>query len=111
MSLFRQKPPIDLVLQFLATATLTSIHDHRTFSRESINLPSFSTLLPLLQPYYTPSRDSYTNRELTPSLAITILRQILKEHGRRIVSTVSQRQTWYKMISLDEDKTVVLTFE
>ena len=110
MSLFRQKPPLDLILQFLATTSLTSLHDQRVFLRESIDLATFTSLLPLLQPYYVPSRDSYTTRELTPTIAITILRQILKEHGRRLVSTVSQRQTWYKVLPLHDESPITLNF-
>jgi hypothetical protein len=98
--LFREKPPEDLVLRILSTARLHGMDDTSWFLSSSIDISALSTLLPELQPYYLPSRDKYTTRPLTPSTAITIFRQLLREHSRNLIGKERQRKTWYSITPL-----------
>jgi hypothetical protein len=97
MPLFRTQPPAPLLLQFLETANLKTLDDTTWFVAHSIDLKKFEPLLLELQPYYFPSKDIYTTRPLTPALAITILRQILREHSRKLRTKEIRHQTWYSI--------------
>lgn len=97
MPLFRTTPPHTLLLQFLETANLKSAEDTTWFVGHTIDLKRFEPLLLELQPYYFPSKDTYTNRPLTHTLAITILRQVLREHSRKLRTKEIRHQTWYSV--------------
>lgn len=99
MSLFRKKPPIELVNDFVQTTGLTNLEDSSWFVRDAIQLSVFEELLLQLAVYYTPSKDTYTSRPLTHTLAITILRQLLREYTRKIITKTVQGGTWYAIRS------------
>jgi hypothetical protein len=98
MSLFRKQPPIELLEAMVLAAGLSSLEDTAWFVPQSIQLTKFETLLVELHPYYTPSKDIYTSRPLTYSLAIVILRQVLKEHSRGLKSKVLKGVPWYSIL-------------
>jgi len=96
--IFRQVPPLELVERILESFGLRTINDKTWFAKPQINLPAFEEFLPELEPYYMPCV-SATRQPTTQSRAITILRQILREHGSSIKtvekSTGGKKQAWY----------------
>lgn len=99
---FREVPPKELVLQLLKTAGLQSLNDSGWFSKTQIQLQSFEELIPQLEPYYLPCKAKvYLHTSLTPSTAVTILRQLLKPYGATLNAVektrLSVKCTWYQI--------------
>lgn len=99
MPLFRETPPIPLLLQFLEAGGLKSIDDPTWFLPHSFDLSRIEPLIIELQPYYIPSKDIFTNRPLTHLLVITLLRQLLREHSRKLRIKEIKRVRWYSIES------------
>lgn len=97
MALFRKQPPEYLLLQMIQTTGLQNLEDMSWFLRESIHMKQFEQCVIELSPYYTPSKDVYTNRPLTPSLAILLLRQVLHQHSRTLKTKALNGVTWYSI--------------
>lgn len=99
---FREQPPLELVLRCLRTAGVHSLHDTTTFLKEGIHLQELEALLPELEPYYMPCKaDDFLHAPFTPKRAITILRHVLRAHGVNLCSLEktlsSQKVLWYQL--------------
>ena len=100
--IFRQNPPLDIVLKVLLTFGLSSLYDASWFAKSHVRLDKLEEVLIELEPYYIPCKaKEYLYTSLTQIKAVTILRQILKvydihlqtsERGRGNVKTV-----WYHL--------------
>jgi hypothetical protein len=98
--IFREKPPAEL-LEKLIQACRTS-QDNTWFQKSCILLSSVEDLLPELEPYYVPCLfKDYTQTPLTQIKAVTLLRQVLKEHSMKLVSSEKTihgvRGVWYQV--------------
>ena len=106
--LFRTKPPILLVEQFLKCANLEKgIRDRTWFTKSCISLQTFEELLPELEPYYLPcASKEYIHSPLTSTRAITILRQILLVNSIELRSIEKSmngvRGFWYQVLCPEE---------
>jgi hypothetical protein len=99
---FRLTPPLEIVNLFLKACGLKSIHDKAWFSKQHILLDLFEENLPFLEPFYIPCKATeYLYKSLTHKSAITILRQILREHNVSLLSKektrTSDKQIWYQL--------------
>ena len=102
--ILREKPPLELLDQFLNTVGLSKgSADTSCFQKSSISLPAFEELLPQLEPYYLPCLMSeyLHTTPLTPARAITILRHILQAHSIKLYSmerTMGRvKGIWYQL--------------
>ena len=99
--IFRQRPPLELVERILESFGLRSINDKSWFSKPQIRILNLEELLLELEPYYMPCMASQLKEPLTQSRAITLLRQVLKEHGSSIKivekSTGGKKELWYSI--------------
>ena len=82
--LFRESPPLDLVINILGELGFAGITDTKIFSAEEVKVDTLEAWAPLLEPYYLPCKarryfDSIDNRRV-----ITLLRHILPFHGFRL---------------------------
>ena len=82
--LFREKPPIDIILKMLTELGLTGLADSKIFSADELTLNTIEEWAPLLEPYYLPCKakryfDSVDSRRI-----ITLLRHLLPFHGFRL---------------------------
>ena len=105
INIFREKPPTEL-LEKLIQACRTS-QDNTWFQKSCILLSSVEELLPELEPYYVPCIfKDYTQSPLTQIKAITILRQVLKEHSMKLVSSEKTihgvRGVWYQVADVGQ---------
>jgi hypothetical protein len=82
--LFRQIPPLDVVVSVLTGIGLSGITDTRLFSLEDIKLDTITTWAPLLEPYYLPCKAKRYFDPLDNRRIITILRHLLPLHGFRL---------------------------
>ncbi len=108
--MFREVPPKDLLLQILKTAGLQSLNDSTWFAKSSLQLQMLEEILPELEPYYLPCKaKTYLHSSLTPSSALTILRQVLKPFGATLhaieKSQGGSKNTWYQ-IQLDTKSSI-----
>lgn len=84
---FRQSPPLDLILQMLSCYSLRSLYDSTWFSKITIDVSGLELLIPLLEPYYLPCKSKQYLYNINPLRSITILRQILKVYNFSLTST------------------------
>ena len=114
--LFREKPPAELVDQFLQTVGLTGMGDATWFSKQQIKLSSFQELLPELEPYYLPCKAAeYIYGTLNQGRSITILRHLLRAHGAQLLSMEKSRggekAMWYQIQSKDTKSSMEVSFD
>jgi len=100
--IFRQQPPAELMERMIRTCRTSD--DNTWFQKSCILISSVEELLPELEPYYVPCIfKEHTQTPLTQNKAITILRQILKEHSLKLVSSEKTihgvRGVWYQITS------------
>lgn len=101
--IFREIPPITLVTALLQTIGLTGLEDATWFSKQQIQLAKFEEYLPELEAFYIPCKAvDYLHKTLTPTRAITILRQVLRTQGAYLQaterSTGGAKTTWYQVL-------------
>jgi len=82
--LFREHPPLELVISVMLGIGFTGITDTRLFSLEDIKLDTIVTWAPLLEPYYLPCKAKRYFENLDSRRVITILRHLLPVHGFRL---------------------------
>jgi hypothetical protein len=117
--IFRETPPIELVIQCLHCVGLSGITDYSSFSKQSIQVQKFEDCLPLLEPYYLPCKanDYLYKTPFTQTNAMTILRQILKANGVGLKytekSSNSQKTTYYQLESkkIETKEDITIAFE
>ena len=98
---FREKPPLTLVEEFIKCLNLQGIDDSTWFSKSCIRLSDFEALLPELEPYYTPCKGLYLHTPVTHARAITVLRQLINSSNRELISQEKTcggvKGMWYKL--------------
>jgi hypothetical protein len=82
--LFRESPPLDLVVQILIELGFTGITDTKMFSAEEVKLDTVEAWAPLLEPYYLPCKAKRYFDSIDSRRIITLLRHILPFHGFRL---------------------------
>ena len=84
--LFREAPPIDILLTMLTELGFTSITDTKVFSTGEIKLESVDTWAPLLEPFYLPCKAKRYFDILDGRRVVTIQRHVLPFHGFKLQS-------------------------
>lgn len=82
--LFREKPPIDIILRMLTELGLTGITDSKIFSADELSLTTIDEWAPLLEPYYLPCKAKRYFDSVDTRRIITLLRHLLPLHGFRL---------------------------
>ena len=106
--IFRNPPPLEIVLQVLEAFGLTKgLNDSSWFSKASIKLDALEKVLIELEPYYMPCKaELYLYSTLTHLTAITILRQVIKPYGVSLKmkerGRYSVKTLWYHL-SFDKE--------
>lgn len=120
--IFREKPPLELVEQCLKCFGLHSLSDPSLFTKSNCELYAFESYIPLLEPYYIPCKaKEYLYKQLTPSSALTILRQLLHTHSYSLLpsekSVHGKKSIWYSVSSPSSvpsqfsEKTLCISFD
>ena len=89
--LFRDKPPISIVIELLEKVGIENLQDTtNTFTQEDVNNYLDSDCLKkniiLLKEYYLPCKYKNYCEEVTPKKVITIMRQCLRPYGYKLES-------------------------
>lgn len=98
-SIFREKPPLDLVNMILKSmGFVNGLLDTRTFTKDDLHGEGIDTWLPLLWPYYIPCKAKRFLEYLTKDKFVTIIRHLLRVHNfdlqtqERIIGNVKRTQ-------------------
>jgi hypothetical protein len=82
--LFRETPPLDVVVTMLGALGFTGITDNKMFCGEDLILDTIEAWAPILEPYYLPCKSKRYFQNLDARRIITLLRHILPPHGFRL---------------------------
>ena len=88
--LFKNKPDLNLVTDIIRLYGLTDLNDTKLFTKE--NLKDLNTVeklhnyLDRLRDYYLPCKSKKYLIDLDEKKSITILRQLLKQHGHNLLA-------------------------
>lgn len=98
--LFKSKVDNNIFLSIINLYGLTDLTDHHEFSCDDLErwktAEKMSELVPELEKYYLPCKANIYLRNLTPHKCVTILRQILKSFGIKLISKqkyISKKKT------------------
>lgn len=101
-SLFREKPPIELVSHILRHMGFENgLLDSRSFTKEDLKEETVEEWLPMLEPYYLPCKAKRFLEYLTRDKYVTIIRHLLRIHNfdlrtqERLVGGV--KRTYYRI--------------
>jgi hypothetical protein len=82
VSLFREKPPIELVGHILRHMGFENgILDSRSFTKDDLKEETAEEWLPMLEPYYLPCKAKRFLEYLTRDKYVTIIRHLLRIHN------------------------------
>ena len=84
--LFREKPPIDIILKMLTELGLTGLADSKIFSADELTLTTIEEWAPLLEPYYLPCKAKRYFNSLDSRRVITVMKHVLPYHGFKLQS-------------------------
>ena len=82
--LFREPPPLDIVIMTLRALGFSGITDTKIFSANEVRLDTLETWAPILEPYYLPCKAKRYFSTLDSRRVITLLRHMLPAHGFRL---------------------------
>jgi len=82
--LFRETPPLHVVLLILEQLGFSGLSDTKLFSIDEINLNNIDEWIPILEPYYLPCKSKKYFDEVDGRRIITILRHVLPFHGCKL---------------------------
>ena len=99
--LFREKPPIDVIITALHELGFIGLNDTKLFCAEELRLETLEEWIPLLEPYYLPCKAKRYFDDIDSHRVITILRHILPLHGYGLNSYerlhLGKKRTVYQM--------------
>ena len=84
--LFRESPPIDIIIIMLTELGFNGITDTKVFSTDEIKSESAERWAPLLEPFYLPCKAKRYFDTLDGRRIVTILRHVLPFHGFKLQS-------------------------
>ena len=84
--LFRESPPMEIVVNMLTDLGFAGIVDTKVFCLEDLKLETLETWVPLLEPYYLPCKAKRYFDNLDARRVVTLLRHTLPIHGFRLQS-------------------------
>ena len=82
--LFRENPPIDILILILHQLGFAGLSDTKLFSIEEINTNTVEEWAPVLEPYYLPCKAKRYFDLLDARRIVTILRHILPLYGYKL---------------------------
>ncbi len=127
--LFRILPEIEIVNSLLEIFGLSSLHDNKFFTKESLKenntVNKLNDMKDELDKYYLPCKSKVYMKDITEKKCITILRQYIKVHGYTLISKEryidGQKMSIYRIIKSDDNilkpkkskdkKNIVISFE
>ena len=90
--LFRETPPLDIVISTLRALGFNGITDTKIFSAEEVRLDNLEAWAPMLEPYYLPCKAKRYFTTLDSRRIITLLRHMLPAHGFKLQTYERQHQ-------------------
>lgn len=88
--LLKEQPTKEFLNQFVKIYGLVDINDAKKFSRNTLlrlnTLDKITDFMPDLLKYYLPCKVEQYLTDLTEKKAITILRQLVREQGYKVIS-------------------------
>ena len=82
--LFRELPPLDVLVLMLNELGFTGLTDTKLFCAEELVLNSIESWVPILEPYYLPCKAKRYFDRIDARRVITIIRHVLPFYGYRL---------------------------
>lgn len=117
--LFKEPVPIELCQKFVLCFGLKGLHDTTLFSKQDMinhhTVTQISLLLDDLKTYYLPCKGKVYLSNITQQSCITILRQLVRLHGKTLNSTqkyvAKRKETFYFLQEKNQSKNIKQTQE
>ena len=126
--LFKIKPDINLLNDVIKLYGLSNYKDSKLFTKQNLidlkTVEKIKEIIPRLNEYYIPCKSKQHLSRLDEKKCITILRQLLKQHGYNILSKdkciKGEKFNYYQIIEYSnkklntekpDDRTIILSFD